>query len=106
MGKMRAREVAAAEMHPSSAAEVHAPAVHAATAVHAAAAAMATATAVAPATTAASSERRRRKSQRRNKHTSSEAIEELVVHPDPSVVELQRRKPSQQEGDQKTPMMQ
>jgi hypothetical protein len=100
MGKMRAREVAAAEMHPSSAAEVHAPAVHAA------AAAMAAATAVAPATTAASSERRRRKSQRRNKHTSSEAIEELVVHPDPSVVELQRRKPSQQEGDQKTPMMQ
>jgi hypothetical protein len=100
MGKMRAREVAAAEMHPSSAAEVHAPAVHAAPA------AMAAATAVAPATTAASSERRRRKSQRRNKHTSSEAIEELVVHPDPSVVELQRRKPSQQEGDQKTPMMQ
>src|SRR5258706_11327606 len=100
--KMGAAEMRAAahagEMHPASHAAGMHPASHAAAvhpASHAAAmhptshaAAMATA-AAATATTA--SERRWRQSKRRTERTRDQAPQELVVHPNSSVVEFFRR---------------
>jgi hypothetical protein len=58
------------------------------------AAAMATA-AMATATAATARECRRRQGKRRTERTRDEATKKLVVHPHSSVVELQRRMPSQ-----------
>jgi hypothetical protein len=91
----------AAEMRPSSHAAEMPPSSHPAamtTASHPAA--MATAATAAATTTAA--ERRWRNGKRCTKHTRDEAIKELFVHPNSSVVELQRRIPSQEEGNQQT----
>ena len=111
MRKMRTRETAAAEMHASAhttdvhtsahAADMHAAAMHPsahASAMHAAShpAAMHAATA------AATGERRRRKSKRRSQCARDEPTKKLVVHPNSSVVELQRRIPSLEEDDQQT----
>jgi len=85
-----------ADMHPTS---------HPAD-MHSAATEVPTAEAAAMAATA--SERRGRKSKRRSKRTRDEATKELVVHPNSSVVELQRRIPSQkqeQPADPKHPMI-
>ncbi len=56
--------------------------------------------------TAASSERRRRKGKCRTKRSPDEATQKLAVHPDSSVVELQRRISSREEDDQETQMIQ
>jgi hypothetical protein len=113
MRKMRTRETAAAEMHASAhttdvhtsahAADMHAAAMHPsahASAMHTAShpAAMHAATAATPAT----GERRRRKSKRRSQCARDEPTKKLVVHPNSSVVELQRRIPSLEEDDQQT----
>jgi len=115
MRKMRTRETAAAEMHASP----HAAAMHAAhaadmhatthtsmhTAAHAAMHAAATTPAAmhaATAATPATGERRRRKSKRRSQCARDEPTKKLVVHPNSSVVELQRRIPSLEEDDQQT----
>jgi hypothetical protein len=111
MRKMRTRETAAAEMHASP----HAAAMHAAhaadmhatthTSMHTAAqAAMhaAATPAAMHAATPATGERRRRKNKRRSQCARDEPTKKLVVHPNSSVVELQRRIPSLEEDDQQT----
>jgi hypothetical protein len=129
MRKMRTRETAAVEMHASAhgsetrasahAAKVH-PSAHTAgvhptshAAVHAAATTSAvhaaTATSAvhaAAATSAVKGERRWRKSKRGTKRTHDEATKKLVVHPNSSMVELQRRIPSREEDDQQTQSIQ
>ncbi|NOJ38094.1 hypothetical protein [Bradyrhizobium australiense] len=112
MCKMRTREPAAAEMHASAhaaeahtaTAEVHATAAvhHATAAVHPATTAM-HAAATAAVATAASRKRRWRHGKRRGKRTRDEAIKELVVHPNPSMVELQRRIASPEENNPADP---
>ena len=114
MRKGRAREAAAAKMRaaadggemrpaaPGMHASPHAAGVHATShpaGMHAASHSTAHAT-------AASSERRRRKGKCRTKRSPDEATQKLAVHPDSSVVELQRRISSREEDDQETQMIQ
>jgi hypothetical protein len=96
------REPSMGEMHLSAhAAEVHATAVPAAaTAMHTTTAAAAMAAAAAP------RERGWRHGKRRDKRTRDEAIKELVVHPNSSVVELLRRIASLEEDSQQIQMIQ
>ena len=101
MRKARTRKTAAAEMRASAHAAGMHPASHAA-AMHATAH---TAT-MAAATATTASERRWRKGKRRSERTRDEATKDLVIHPNSSVVESQRRIPSQEEDDQQSQMIQ
>jgi len=114
MRKGRAREAAAAKMRAAADGGEMRPAAHGmhasphAAGVHATShpAGMHAASHSTAHATAASSERRRRKGKCRTKRSPDEATQKLAVHPDSSVVELQRRISSREEDDQETQMIQ